>query len=36
LPGLIYCCFLAIQVFHVKSKIYEQRRKSDASFKTGQ
>ena len=22
-PGLLYCCFQAIQVFHVKSKVYE-------------
>jgi glycosyltransferase involved in cell wall biosynthesis len=26
LPGLIYCGFQAVQVFHVKSKIYELRR----------
>jgi glycosyltransferase involved in cell wall biosynthesis len=26
IPGLIYCGFQAIQVFHVKSKIYELRR----------
>jgi hypothetical protein len=25
-PGLIYCGFQAVQVFHVKSKIYELRR----------
>lgn len=24
-PGLLYCCFHAIQVFHVKSKIYEMQ-----------
>jgi len=24
-PGLIYCAFQAIQMFHVKAKIYEQR-----------
>jgi len=26
-PGLIYCGFQAVQVFHVKSKIYELRRR---------
>ncbi len=26
MPGLIYCGFQAVQVFHVKSKIYELRR----------
>lgn len=26
IPGLIYCGFQAVQVFHVKSKIYELRR----------
>ena len=26
-PGLIYCCFQAIQMFHTKAKIYELRRK---------
>lgn len=26
LPGLIYCGFQAVQVFHVKAKIYEMRR----------
>jgi len=25
-PGLIYCAFQAVQVFHIKSKIYELRR----------
>jgi glycosyltransferase involved in cell wall biosynthesis len=31
-PGLIYCGFQAVQMFHVKSKIYElQRAKEDAS-----
>lgn len=32
IPGLIYCSFQAIQVFHVKSKIYEQRLSSDTSL----
>ena len=26
IPGLIYCGFQAVQVFHVKSKIFEMRR----------
>ncbi len=25
-PGLIYCCFQAIQFFHIKAKIYERRK----------
>lgn len=29
-PGLIYCCFQAIQMFHTKAKIYELRRKPAA------
>lgn len=29
-PGLIYCGFQAIQMFHTKSKIYELQRKSQA------
>ena len=33
-PGLIYCGFQAVQVFHVKSKIYELRRvKRERRFK---
>lgn len=28
IPGLIYCGFQAVQVFHVKSKIFELRRKA--------
>jgi hypothetical protein len=24
-PGLIYCGFQAVQMFHTKAKIYEQR-----------
>lgn len=36
LPGLIYCGFQAVQVFHVKSKIYELRRaRRDAGETTG-
>lgn len=30
-PGLIYCGFQAVQVFHVKAKIYELRRGSKGS-----
>jgi len=30
-PGLIYCGFQAVQVFHVKSKIYELRRAGDSA-----
>jgi len=26
MPGLIYCGFQAVQVFHVKSKIYDLQR----------
>jgi hypothetical protein len=26
-PGLIYCAFQAVQLFHTKAKIYELRRK---------
>jgi hypothetical protein len=29
-PGLIYCCFQSIQMFHTKAKIYEMERKKDA------
>lgn len=25
MPGFIYCCFQAIQIFHVKAKIYEKK-----------
>jgi glycosyltransferase involved in cell wall biosynthesis len=28
-PGLIYCCFQAIQLFHTKAKIYELRLNQD-------
>ena len=28
-PGLIYCGFQAVQMFHTKSKIYELRSKKD-------
>lgn len=27
-PGLIYCCFQAIQMFHTKAKIYELKRQA--------
>jgi len=30
IPGLIYCGFQAVQVFHVKAKIYEMRRAKKA------
>ena len=29
-PGLIYCCFQSIQMFHTKAKICEIHRKKDA------
>jgi len=28
-PGLIYCCFQSIQLFHIKAKLYELERSSD-------
>jgi len=30
-PGLIYCCFQAVQMFHTKAKIYELKAKARAS-----
>lgn len=30
-PGLIYCAFQAIQMFHTKAKIYESRTRSNSS-----
>jgi glycosyltransferase involved in cell wall biosynthesis len=29
-PGLMYCCFQAIQMFHVKAKIYEMENRGSA------
>jgi glycosyltransferase involved in cell wall biosynthesis len=34
-PGLIYCAFQAIQMFHSKAKIYELKRKLKREPKTG-
>ena len=34
-PGLLYCCFQAIQVFHVKSKVYELESLSSLSLEGG-
>ena len=29
-PGLIYCGFQAVQMFHTKAKIYESQSKKDS------
>ncbi|MCP5120781.1 MAG: glycosyltransferase family 2 protein, partial [bacterium] len=33
-PGLVYAAFQAIQVFHVKAKIYEKRRRPPERLRT--
>ena len=35
IPGLIYCGFQAVQMFHTKSKIYELKTRSGAETQTG-
>jgi hypothetical protein len=30
-PGLIYCGFQAVQMFHTKSKIYELKRETETA-----
>ena len=30
IPGLIYCCFQSVQMFHTKSKIYELRKRKNS------
>ena len=34
-PGLIYCAFQAVQMFHSKSKIYELKYELKSGLKTG-